>query len=195
MVALNASGDLYLSNRKGELRSGKPVKLGEGVATDYAIIENSRAEDTQLVTINREGEVVMVNFNGEVTYRSQLLRPAPDTGFHLVKDQSQGSYLFVLHEYNKITVLDANEQPLFEKNIVSDDLAFQYFSFGGDKNIFVVIDKVQEFIYLYNLQGQLLNTRPISGYEKIDISYSGSNNEYNILVIHGSRMSEFKMPL
>lgn len=195
MVALNASGDLYLSNRKGELRSGKPVKLGEGVATDYAIIESSRAEDTQLVTINREGEVVMVNFNGEVTYRSQLLRPAPDTGFHLVKDQSQGSYLFVLHEYNKITVLDANEQPLFEKNIVSDDLAFQYFSFGGDKNIFVVIDKVQEFIYLYNLQGQLLNTRPISGYEKIDISYLGSNNEYNILVIHGSRMSEFKMPL
>ena len=148
-----------------------------------------------MVTINQEGEVVKVNFNGEVTYRNQLMRPDRDTRFHLVRDQSQGNYLFVLHEYNKISVLDAEEEPLFEKNIFSEDVELQYFSFGGDKNIFVVIDKVQEFIYLYNLQGQLLNTRPISGYEKIDISYSGSNNEYSILAIHGNRLSAYKMPL
>ena len=195
MVALNTSGDLYLTNRKGELKSGNPLRLGQNISTDYAIIESTRAADTQLVTINQEGEVVKVNFNGEVTYRNQLMRPDRDTRFHLVRDQSQSNHLFVLHEYNKISVLDAEEEPLFEKGIFSDDIEFQYFSFGGDKNIFVVIDRVQEFIYLYNLQGQLLNTRPISGFGEIDISYSGSNNEYSILVIHGNRMSEYKMPL
>ena len=195
MVAVNTSGDLYLMNRKGELRAGNPVKLGESVDTGYAVIESNQAAGAQLVTINQEGEVVKVNFNGEVTYRNQLMRPDRDTRFHLVRDQSQGNYLFVLHEYNKISVLDAEEEPLFEKNIFSEDVELQYFSFGGDKNIFVVIDKVQEFIYLYNLQGQLLNTRPISGYEKIDISYSGSNNEYSILAIHGNRLSAYKMPL
>lgn len=195
MVAVTSTGELYLANRKGLLRSGNPIQLGEGVATDYAVIESNQAAGTQLVTINQEGEVVKVNFNGEVTYRNQLMRPDQDTRFHLVHDQSQDNYLFVLHEYNKVSILDADEQPLFEKDIFSDDVEFQFFSFGGDKNIFVVIDKVQEFIYLYNLQGQLLNTRPISGYEKIDISYSGSNNEYSILVIHGNRLSEYKMPL
>lgn len=195
MVAVTSTGELYLANRKGLLRSGNPIQLGEGVATDYAVIESNQAAGTQLVTINQEGEVVKVNFNGEVTYRNQLMRPDQDTRFHLVHDQSQDNYLFVLHEYNKVSILDADEQPLFEKDVFSDDVEFQFFSFGGDKNIFVVIDKVQEFIYLYNLQGQLLNTRPISGYEKIDISYSGSNNEYSILVIHGNRLSEYKMPL
>lgn len=195
MVALNRSGDLYLTNRKGELKSANPLKLGEEIATDYAIIESARATDTQLVTINQEGEVVKVNFNGEITYRNQLLRPDQETRFRLVRDQAQSNHLFVLHEYNKISVLDADEEPLFEKSIFSDDVAFQYFSFGGDKNIFVVIDKVQEFIYLYDLHGQLLNTRPISGYEEIEISYSGSNNEYSILVVHGNRLSEYKMPL
>lgn len=195
MVAVNTSGDLYLMNRRGELKAGGPLKLGNGISTDYAIMESSRAVDTQLVTVNQEGEVVKVNFNGEITYRNQLLRPDRDTRFSLVRDQSNGNYLFVQHEYNKITVLNAEEEPLFEKNIFSDDVAFQYFSFGGDKNIFVVIDQVQGFIYLYNLQGQLLNTRPISGYEELEISYSGSNNEYSILAIHGTRFSKYKMPL
>src|SRR5690606_39299032 len=97
--------------------------------------------------------------------------------------------------YNQVSVLNADLAPLFEKRLFSAEVDFQYFSFGGDKNIFVVIDKVQEFIYLYNLHGELLNTRPISGYHKVEINYSGSNNEYGLLVIDGHRFSEYKMPL
>lgn len=195
MVAVNVSGELYLMNRKGELKSGNPLKIGNGISTEYAIVGTSRASDSQLVTIDQDGEVVNVNFNGEVTYRNQLLRPDRDTRFHLVKDQSNSSHLFVVHEYNKISVLNAEEELLFEKGIYSDDLEFQFFSFGGGKNIFVMIDKVQGFIYLYNFQGQLLNTRPINGGQNIEISYSGSNNEYSILVIHDKQLSGFKMPL
>jgi hypothetical protein len=195
MVALNTSGELYLMNRKGELRTGSPIKLGAGVSTNYTLIERGNASEAQLVTINEEGEVVSVNFNGELTYRNQLLRPDKNTKFHLIKDPSNNGYLFVLHEYNKISVLNADAEPLFEKGMFSDDLSFQYYSFGGDKNIFVVIDKIQEFIYLYNLQGELLNTRPINGYENVAIKYSGSNNEYSILAIHGNHLSEYKMPL
>jgi len=112
-----------------------------------------------------------------------------------VNDQSHNRYLFVLQEYNKVSVLNADAKPLFEKSIFSDNLSFQFFSFGADKNIFLVIDKVQGFIYLYNLQGELLNTRPISGSQNVEVRYSGSNNEYSILVVHGNRLSEYKMPL
>lgn len=195
MIAVNTSGDLYLMNRKGELKSENPLKLGAGISTDYAIAENSRASDTQLVTINQEGEVIKANFNGEITYRNQLLRPDRDTRFHLVKSQSNTNYLFVLHEYNKISVLDAEEKPVFEKGGFSDNLKFQYFSFGGGKDIFVVIDKVQEFIYLYNFRGQLLNTRPLSGADQVEISYSASNNGYSIFTIHENRMVVYTMPL
>jgi len=195
MIAFNSTGELYLMNRKGELPSVNPVKLGEGLSTEYALVENNQASESQLVTINQEGEVVKVNFNGEITYRNQLLRPDRFTKYHLVKDQSQRNHLFVLHEYNKISVLNSDAEPLFEKGMFSDEVDFQYFYFGGDKSIFVVIDKVQEFIYLYNLQGELLNTRPISGSQRVEINYSGSNNEYGIFAIDGHRFSEYKMPL
>lgn len=91
--------------------------------------------------------------------------------------------------------MNSDAEPLFEKGMFSDEVDFQYFYFGGDKSIFVVIDKVQEFIYLYNLQGELLNTRPISGSQRVEITYSGSNNEYGIFAIDGPRFSEYKMPL
>jgi hypothetical protein len=195
MVAINSSGELYLMNRKGELQTGQPINLGEGVSTDYAVIEKSSASRTQLVTINEEGEVVRVNFKGELTYRHQLLRPGRDTEFHLVKDQANNSHLFVLHEYNRISVVNADGVPYFEKGMFSGNLSFQFFSFGGDKNIFLVIDKVQEFIYLYNLKGELLNTMPISGSQDVEVKYSGSKNEYSIFVVHGNRFSEYKMPV
>ncbi|GAB3647426.1 hypothetical protein GCM10028791_09370 [Echinicola sediminis] len=195
MVAMNRNGELYIMNRRGELQTGGPVNLGEGVSTDYVLLQRGDQEDTQLATISAEGEVVRVNFKGELTYRNQLLRPEKNTTFELVKDQSGDQYLFVVREFNKVTVLDTEQKVLFEKNMGSESMDFQFFSFGLDKNIFVIIDKVQEFIYLYNLEGELLNTRPINGSQEIEVKYSGSKNEYSIYSIHQNRFATYKMPL
>ncbi|UCS95372.1 hypothetical protein KZP23_10335 [Echinicola marina] len=195
MVALNTNGELYIMNRRGELQTGSPVNLGDGVETDYVLLQRGDHSDTQMVTITADGEVVRVNFRGEVTFRNQLLRPEGNTGFNLVKDQSGDQYLFVIHEYNKVSVMNTELEVLFEKNMASEDLEFQFYSFGSDKNIFVIIDKVQEFIYLYNLEGELLNTRPINGSHKIEVKYSGSKNEYSIYAIHQNRFASYKMPL
>ncbi len=195
MVALNASGDLHLMNRRGELITNGPVQLGTEISTDYVLIQRGGYGDTQLATISETGEMIRVNFKGELTYRNQLLRPDRNTGFHLVKDQSDDQYLYTVHEYNKVSVLNAEQEVLFEKNGVSDKLGFQYFSFGSDKNVFVMIDYVQEFIYLYNLEGDLLNTRPINGSNEIEVKYAGSRNEFNIYAIHQNEFTFYKMPL
>lgn len=195
MLALCRNGELYVMNRRGELQTGAPVNLGEGVASDYALIQHAGQGETQLVTITAEGEVIRVNFRGELTYRNQLLRPDKNTRFSLVKDQAGDRYFFVIQEYNKISVLNSEEEVVFEKNMASEELDFQFFSFGNDKNIFVVIDRIQEFIYLYNLKGELLNTRPLNGRDKIEIKYSGSKNEYTIYTIHGNSFSAYKLPL
>ena len=195
MTTITTSGDLYLMNRKGEIQTGDAISIGTHISTNYAVSERNNVAETQIVTINQEGEIIHVNFNGEMTFRNQLMRPNVDTKFHLINDQSGDQYLFVLHEYNKITVLDPRGNLFFEKSIFSDDLAFQYFNFGAGRNLFVVVDKIQEFIYLYNLKGELLNIRPISGSEKVEVKYSGSHNEYSILTVHGNRFSEYKLPL
>lgn len=195
MVIMTTSGSLLFYNRRGEQQYGGPIRLGESLGSDYVILERGESRDNRLVTITESGEIVMANFLGEITYRNQLFRPDRETKFRLVKDQKEDRYLFVVHEYNRISVIDANYEVLFIKDIFSDNLEFQFFSFGLDKNIFVVLDKNQEFIYLYDLNGELLSVRPINGLQKIDMKYSSGNNEYSIYVIHGNRLSEYRLPL
>jgi hypothetical protein len=195
MVALGQKGDLYFFNRRGEALLGSPIHLGEGLSTNYVIIERGSAKETRLVTVTKEGEVVQANFLGEITFRNQLLRPDRESRFHLIKDQKEDRYLFVVHEYNKISVLDQELKVLFEKTILSDQLGFQFFSFGSDKNIFVVSDSNQDFVYLYNLKGELLNTRPISGSGNIELRYAAAQNEYVIYVRDEFSFKEYKLPL
>lgn len=194
MVSLHENGNLEILNRRGESRIGPPVRVGDAVFTSYGLTERGGSA-SQLVTINASGEVVAVNFKGELTYRNQLHRPDRETKFHVINNQNQDEFLIVLHEFNKVTVLNANESPLFEYPILSDELDFQWFSFGHERNVFVIIDKVQEFIYLFNLKGQLLNSRPLEGKDKISVTFAGSKNEYRIAHFYQNILKEYKLPL
>ncbi|MFC4870125.1 hypothetical protein [Negadavirga shengliensis] len=195
MVSLHKNGNLALWNRKGESRTGSAVRLGESLSSEYALEEEEVSTSSRIVTLNDAGEVVKANFKGELTYRNQLLRPDKDTRFRLVKDQNGLRFTFVIEEFNKLTVLDRREEIVFEKNMSTDDLEFQFFSFGADNRIFVVIDKIQEFTYLYDGSGALINQVPLNSGKSIWISYSGSRNEYTIMAVHENRLSEYRLPL
>lgn len=195
MVSLHRNGHLAFWNRKGESKSGGAIRLGEAVSTEYAVEEDHVSTASRIVTVNDAGEVVKANFRGELTYRNQLMRPDKDTRFRLVKDQNGVRFVLVIEEFNKLTVLDRREEVVFEKNISTDDLDFQFFSFGADNNIFVVIDKIQEFAYLYDRRGNPINQVPLDSGKHIWINYSGSRNEYTIMAVHGNRLSEYRLPL
>ena len=172
-----------------------PIKLGEGQTSDYIIIERGNASSSRFVTITKEGEVVNVNFQGELGYRNQLLRPDPESQFYLIKDQKEDRFVYVIHEFNKITVMDSEYKVLFNYNIFSENLKFQLFSFGADQNIFVLVDPNQEFTYLFDLKGSFLNTLPISSKNEIDIKYSSSKNEYSIYATSVNTFLEYRLPL
>ena len=113
----------------------------------------------------------------------------------LIKDQKSDRFVYVVQEYNKVTIMDAEFDVLFDYNLVSENLKFQYYSFGADKNIFVLIDPIQEFTYLFNLEGEMLNTLPINSKDEVEIKYSSSKNEYSIFVASGNTFVEYRLPL
>lgn len=195
MVAMHANGRLGLYNRRGESKTGGPILLGESLSTSYGIEEGISEGQVKLVTINDAGEVVKVNFKGELTYRNQLLRPDRDTQFELVNDQNRANFVWVIKEYNKIRVLNSQERLLFEMDILSDSLDYRFFSFGPDNAIFVVLDRMQEFAYLYNQQGDLINQKPINVSGDLWIRFSGSRNEYTLVTVYMNQMNEYIVPL
>jgi hypothetical protein len=195
MVALGTNGNIHFFNRRGEPEPGSPVQIRGELGSEYVLLERGTAKETQLITVTKGGEVVMVNLIGEITFRNQLLRPDKESRFYLVKDQKEGRYLFVIHEYNKITVLDSDFKEVFSKPIMSEGLEFQFFSFGSAKNIFVVVDQTQDFVFLYDMAGELLNPMPISGSNKVEIEYTESKNECTIYAIGPRGFSTYKLPL
>jgi hypothetical protein len=196
MISLHENGKLNLYNRKGSSKIGGGILLGNGISTGYAVEESRiNGSPSQLITINEAGEVVKVNFKGELTYRNQLLRPDADTRFSLVNDQKKTDFVWVIEEYNKLKVLRPNEQTFFEMDIPSSALEYKYFSFGEGNKIFIVLDKEQDFAYLYNGKGHLINQKPISVSQSLWINFSGSNNEYTLLAVYGNKLYEYKIPL
>ncbi|MCH7399279.1 hypothetical protein MM236_14855 [Belliella sp. DSM 107340] len=195
MLALNTQGDLYFFNRRGEKVLDSPIKIGGSLNSDYIIVQRGSASSSRLVTVTEDGEVVNINFRGEMGYRNQLMRPDKESQFYLVKDQKEDRFVLVVHEFNKITIMNTEYEELFSYNIFSEELEFQFFSFGSDKNIFVVIDPIQQFTYLFSLNGELLNSLPISTKNQIEVKYSSSQNEYRIYVISENEFVEYRLPI
>jgi hypothetical protein len=194
MVSLHRNGNMEIMNRKGVSKTGSSIRLGESVSTAYGITDGGGSR-SQIATINDTGELVKVNFNGELTYRNQLLRPDRETKFIIVPNENRTDFVIVIHEYNKISVLSQDEVPLFNWNVLSEDVYFQWFSFGYQKDVFVVIDRIQEFVYLFNLKGELLNSKPLSGKLPISVSYSAGKNEYLIHAVYSTSLFEYKLPI
>lgn len=195
MFALDRKGFWHMFNRRGESEPGSPYKLGEDMHPQYALREGGSPKETSLVTVSKLGEVVMANFRGEITERMQLPRPDRESSFHLVNDGKNERYIWVVQEFSKVTVMNERYQQLFSQRINSDQLIFQYFHFSPGNEIFVVIDKQQELVYLYDLTGNMLLERPLPGISAIEVTMPPGKNDFGIYSIYGNKWIEYRLPL
>jgi hypothetical protein len=145
----------------------------------------------QLVGISSSGEIVRINLNGEVIYRNQLVKSDRDNEFLIIQSQDESDYVFISRQFNQVTVLDNSESVLFETRASAEGLIYQYFNFGSNKKILAITDLIQNFCYLYDLQGNLLTTMPLESSGPIQITHQSSKGQYLIRTINGKKFTEF----
>lgn len=191
MAALGEKGNLYLFNRRGEKERGSPVNIGESILSQGIVWRDPRSRSFQFVTITTNGEIIKANFDGEISYRNQLIKNDRDSEFMLIPDQKGNDFVFVSRQFNEVSVLDKDEKTLMNLPVASDELLYQYFDFGGERQIFALTDLTQEFSYLYDMKGNLLTTMPLESSNAIQITYQASQGQYLIRTINGSRLTEF----
>ncbi|MEB2784908.1 hypothetical protein [Algoriphagus persicinus] len=193
MVTLTEDGKLQLFNRRGESQAGSSIKLGESFNSGLIAWRNPQARSTQLVGITTNGEVIHSNFNGEIGYRNQLIKNDRDSEFLLVPDQKQNDFVFISRQFNEVSVLDRSEKLLFSTRVSDENLLYQYFDFGSDRQLFAITDLNQAFCYLYDLHGNLQTTMPLESTGHIQISYQSSLGQYLIRTVSGSTLTEFQL--
>ncbi|MEQ9424807.1 MAG: hypothetical protein RJQ09_10340 [Cyclobacteriaceae bacterium] len=190
IMAVQQNGIVNSFARRGTPTKGFPIDLKGNTSGPGFIRIGSSFESSSMTTITLEGEIVQFNLNGEILKREQLYKPSKETQFHTLPDASGQSYLFIRQDDNHLAVLDLNGQILFEKDyIASDKLSWQYYNFGGGKEIVIILDGEQEFGYIYNKQGQLINFQPIEASNPVSVLYFTKTDKFRLFKTYQNEFS------
>ncbi len=181
IVALEESGRVNIMNRRGEVLKGFPMKLAGKTSSGLYVDIGSDFKNTIFHTVSDEGLLMKFNLHGEVAEKVQLYKPDRETNFSLVRESLGKTFVIIRQSPDRLSVLNAKEEVLLEKDYLSGDIRdVQYYNFGSGGDIFAVTDKIQEFTYLYDNQGKLVNVRPF-------------NSGFLIGLIYSERTKKFKM--
>jgi hypothetical protein len=136
------------------------------------------------------GEIYQVNLEGKITNRKQLYRPTSESKFWLVPDALQKDYIIVRQDFNSLAFMDTKGELIFEKNfITSGNLEVQYYNFSLNNKLFIAIDKEQEFTYLYDGNGTLINFEPIETGYPVAVLFSSGDQEYRIYKCYNKQVA------
>lgn len=181
LIGLQRGGILDVMNRRGEMYPGFPIDLNAQVSSGVFADIGNDFKSTNLISVSDEGEIIIVNLEGEVVRREQLYKPSSESKFRMVPDALGRSFVITRQEYNKISLLNTKGELLMEKNIISSgDLGVQYYNFSSDNQITVVTDREQEFAYVYDKGGNQITFEPLESSHEVALIYSTRKKKYQL---------------
>jgi hypothetical protein len=190
MLAMQQNGKLNVINRRGEFYPSFPIDFETEVISPLFVDIGNDFSSTQLSTVSASGEILQVNLSGKILKREQLYKPSKDSRFWQVNDALNNTFIIVRQDYGQLSFLDRNGNLLFDKNfITSGDLAVQYYNFSTDNQIFVVVDRQQEFTYIYDQDGELINFEPLESGHEVGLLYLSGDKEYQVYKSYNNHFS------
>ena len=181
MIAVQRNGVVNILTRTGLVAKGFPIDLKADTNSKPFIQVGSSFANTKITTITTDGDLVEFNLEGQILNRNQLYKPDPQTTFSTLPDALGQSLLLIRQTDNRLAILDQSGQVLFEKDYLSEaNLEWQYYDFGGTKEVIIILDKDQQFAYLYNQTGQLINFQPVESSHQIALLYFANDNQFQL---------------
>ena len=193
IYAFQQKGSLNMINRKGNSYPGFPVNLKDSIIGGVFIKQGSDFNSTEFTTVTKGGELYRLNLNGKLVHRTQLFKPEINSFFMLVQEHQQSGYLIARQSHNRLSLLNASGNLLFEKDYLgAAHVHIQYFNFGADKELITVTDPVEEFTYLYDIKGNLLNFEPLNSCCPLEVQLEDKNGGYRIYKNFENQVSVLK---
>lgn len=196
ILAIQTDGKVNLTNRRGEMEKSFPFDLKDKVYNTAFVEVGSSWDNSSLTTITDRGSLVQLSLSGKVIRNEQLYKPAKETTFTLVPDALKRTYLIARQDLNRVSLLDRQANLIFDKDyITSGQMLVQYFGFGSGNNIYAITDPVQEFTYIYDHEGNLVNFEPLESGFSVGMLFKESTNTYLVYSCFGSGiyLQEFKV--
>ncbi|MCX6215683.1 hypothetical protein [Spirosoma sp.] len=137
-------------------------------------------DQTQIRTITDEGQLLTLTRNGLIAKRIQLYRPVRNGKFRLFPDEDQTNWLLLRTTDTEIAVLDQQGKRRFDvRALQSGRNNVRYHRLGSGIELISV--KSGGFTMLYDLNGRILNDRPIPSDFPVAVQFDDRTNELYIL--------------
>ncbi|HPY81997.1 MAG: DUF3352 domain-containing protein [Bacteroidales bacterium] len=177
---------MYMLNRRGDIRVPVTQAINKSPNNVFVFEEKSNGLHT-LVTTNRQGEVVYIDFKGNVSKRS--ITKVSENHFFEYKDMNaDGKMDYVFLDKNKLNVYSQDKKEIlsytFEADITTP-ISLYNFSRGVYK--IGVVDNVNSKIYLINGNGTLHEGFPLKGKTMFSIGFLYPDSPLFNLVIGGDQ--------
>ncbi len=190
MVAVEKKGIVHLLTRRGEYYDGFPLNLNAEMDSPMFFENGGSLKDSKFHVINNNGVILQFNLLGKTINSTQLYKPSRETKFMICPDISKQTYVVARQDFNRLTLMDRKGDAIFEKDyITSDNLSVQYYHFSMDNKIFAVTDKIQEFTYIYDASGQLINYQPLESSFEIGLIYSEAQKKFHVYSCYENRFT------
>jgi hypothetical protein len=194
IVAPLINGEVHIFTRRGDYYKGFPLELKDQLSNELHVDLGTSLEKTFFSTITNNGEIIKFNGLGSISTREQLIRTNATTKYQLVVDVLKTGFVISRLDEFRVAILNEKGKVLFEKDYISTgDLRFQYYNFGAGNEVIIILDKEQQYAYLFDKKGDLINSQPISASEELAVMYSESEKEYRIYKVYQKELSLLKL--
>lgn len=195
IYAFQKKGVAWAFTRRGEALPGFPLQLGDSLLGPVHVQPASDFSGTRFVTVSASGLLLEWNLEGQVLRRKQLYRPDARARFYLVPDSRSRRFLIAQQDRFRLRLLDENGSELFEKDYLgAGQLKVQFFPFADAAALVAVTDVDQEFTYLYDLKGNLLQTQPLNSCCPIALQASTTGDSIRLVKAYDRTVDQFLLP-
>ena len=192
LLAVEQNGTVHAFTRSGTYFSGFPLRLETKTENKIFVQLDATLDNTLITTVSNGGKLIKFNLQGKIISINQLYRPTKEVRFTLIPDALKKSFILSRQDLSRVTLLNREGESLFEKeHITSESMKVQYYDFGSRVQIYAMTDQEQEFTYLYNAIGELINFRPIESTGPIGLLYYDSQSLFYAYAIYGNALSVY----
>ncbi|MEP3389028.1 MAG: hypothetical protein ABJO02_12620, partial [Reichenbachiella sp.] len=135
------------------------------------------------------GELVSFNLAGVVTNRGQLVREEEQVTFHLVNSGTEKEFIVIKKNGNELTIFNEALVEQFKVESKAEKLIFQYYYFGIDNQLIILIDQERKQGYIYNQDGRLLHEDPLDVGHELAVLFQESKAQYDLYCSTGNQIN------
>ena len=183
-VLAEQKGILHIFDQFGREEAGFPVSLGE-TAEDFQVIMGDSASVSYVKLLTTKGNLMTINFLGEVNSTISLPRTQVDATFNICRNKAisqDNRWLISREEGKEVSIFTANGARLLNHSSKTDSPKnIQYFHFSQSTSLIAILDSKKETCHLYRTDGSLLSELPINTHTPISIYQTEKEKQYFIV--------------